>query len=151
MDIDLSMLCSHLQEDHCFDLKNAVCAFLYLFHFIVRAVWIPGYCFQLIWSWKLIYLLDIMCLITHPDFTWKELKPFSIYNTEKLGKNVCGCYKMLRVFHLVLYLMFKCFGVAISGLSFVCGKSWERCDWAFYSAACKLTKGIVHQSWIFML
>lgn len=25
VDIDLSMLCSHLQEDHCFDLKNAVC------------------------------------------------------------------------------------------------------------------------------
>lgn len=56
---------------------------------------------------------------------------------------------MLSVFHLVLSLIFKCFGVAISGLSFVCGKSWERCDWAFYSAACKLAKGIVHQSWIF--
>ncbi|KAG2675992.1 hypothetical protein I3843_12G031100 [Carya illinoinensis] len=25
VDIELSVLCSHLQEDHCFDLKNAVC------------------------------------------------------------------------------------------------------------------------------
>ncbi|XP_062168871.1 protein DEHYDRATION-INDUCED 19 homolog 5-like isoform X2 [Alnus glutinosa] len=25
VDIDLPMLCNHLQEDHCFDLKNAVC------------------------------------------------------------------------------------------------------------------------------
>lgn len=25
VDIDLCVLCSHLQEDHCFDLKNAVC------------------------------------------------------------------------------------------------------------------------------
>lgn len=33
MDIDVSVLCSHLQEEHCFDLKNAVCALLY-FHFL---------------------------------------------------------------------------------------------------------------------
>ena len=29
VDIEVQMICSHLQEEHCFDLKNAVCDFLY--------------------------------------------------------------------------------------------------------------------------
>lgn len=38
VDIALSMLCSHLQEDHCFDLKCAVCDSLSDFSFIMYAL-----------------------------------------------------------------------------------------------------------------
>lgn len=30
LEIEVHMICSHLQEEHCFEMKNAVCAFLYL-------------------------------------------------------------------------------------------------------------------------
>lgn len=42
VDIELSVLCSHLQEDHCFDLKNAVSAFLYHYFIICALSQIPG-------------------------------------------------------------------------------------------------------------
>lgn len=28
VDIEVPMLCNHLEEEHCFDFKNAVCAFV---------------------------------------------------------------------------------------------------------------------------
>lgn len=30
LEIEVHMICSHLQEEHCFEMKNAVCALLYL-------------------------------------------------------------------------------------------------------------------------
>ena len=35
-----------------------------------------------------------------------------------------------------------CFKIAISGLSSMCGKSRERCNWTFYGATCKFLEGI---------
>lgn len=52
----------------------------------------------------------------------------------KLWSIVCVSIRFL--------LRLKCFSVGITGLSFVCGKSWEGCDRAFYCAACKLAEGI---------
>lgn len=52
----------------------------------------------------------------------------------KLWSIVCVSIRFL--------LRLKCFSVGITGLSYVCGKSWEGCDRAFYCAACKLAEGI---------
>lgn len=42
VDIELSMLCSHLQEDHCFDLKNAVSAIFIINFYMCTQSEYPG-------------------------------------------------------------------------------------------------------------
>lgn len=42
VDIEFSMLCSHLQEDHCFDLKNAVSAIFIITFYMCTQSEYPG-------------------------------------------------------------------------------------------------------------
>ena len=78
----------------------------------------------------------------HSSFQWKITKVIQgLWNWKNRDKCMWRLWNIACVLFRFL-LRLKCFSVGISGLSFVCGKSWEGCDWAFYFAACKPSKGI---------
>lgn len=82
VDIEVHLLCSHLQDEHCFDLKNAVCAFLYLIICGVHAcsfglfICIYRYIGKLSLVTKLLIMNHQVALVLIPPLTVAAVVPF---------------------------------------------------------------------------
>lgn len=118
VDIEVTTLCIHLQEEHCFDFKNAVSE-------------IPNPTFS--WAKPSFFRFQFNSVSHQSGFYERRMKCrlISLNLNSSNMKIVCSD----SIWSLIL-------AFAISGLPSMCSKSWERCNWTFYGSTCKLLEGI---------